>query len=310
LLTSGKVLVAGGSASDEAAGAGTIRVVQPAAQQTTATAEVYDPATGIWSPTGSMSVGRSWHTATLLPSGKVLVAGGFVTAVPAWTAQPTATAEVYDPATGTWSPTGSMSTGRWMHTATLLPNGKVLVAGGLTGLPGVTAEATTTAEVYNPATGTWTPTGRMSVGRLDHTATLLPSGKVLIAGGQWQRPPVPGNPNARIFGDPMAAAEAYDPSTGVWTPTGKMSTGRAHHTATLLVSGKVLVAGGETKFVGPSTATAEVYDPLTGTWAPTGSMSATRASHTATLLRSARVLVVGGTSDGFRYTNTGEVYGP
>ena len=311
LLTSGKVLVAGGSASDEATGSGStgIVILQPAAQQTTATAEVYDPSTGTWSRTGSMSFGRSWHTATLLPSGKVLVAGGFIPAVPAWTAQPTATAEVYDPVTGTWSRTGSMSIGREMHTATLLPSGKVLVAGGLTGVPGETAEATATAEVYDPATGSWTPTGRMNIGRLHHTATLLSSGKVLIAGGQWQRPPDHSNPNAVIFGN-MAAAEVYDPVTGVWSPTGSMSVSRSLHAATLLPSGKVLVTGGKPKFVGPSTEAAEMYDPSTGTWTPTSSMSAARAQHTATLLRHAGVLVVGGVSDGFRVTNTAEVYSP
>ena len=124
-----------------------------------------------WTPTGSMGTGRSEHTATLLPSGNVLVAGGNGTL---------SSEELYDPATGTWTATGSMSTTRFQHTATLLANGKVLVAGG--SVEGGSSTLSS-AELYDPATGSWTATGSLSTARRLHTATLLPSGQVLVAGG-------------------------------------------------------------------------------------------------------------------------------
>jgi hypothetical protein len=167
----------------------------------------------------------------LLPNGQVLVAGGgnfngFL-----------ASAELYDPASGLWTTTGSMATAREIYTATLLPDGQVLVAGGL-GDSGVLASA----ELYDPATGLWTPTGGMAAARYQHTATLLPNGQVLVAGG---------------YG-PTASAELYDPATGLWTATGSMATERAAHIATLLTNGRVLVAGGVTSS-GGALASAELY---------------------------------------------------
>jgi hypothetical protein len=176
-----------------------------------------------------------------LPSGKVLVTGGY------GRSGSLASAEVYDPATGAWSTTGPLATTRDNHTATLLPSGKVLVTGGYG--PGGSAE------VYDPATGAWSTTGPLATARYDHTATLLPSGKVLVTGG--------GGPNGHL-----ASAEVYDPATGAWSTTGPLATARDNHTATLLPSGKVLVTGG----YGPGgrLASAEVYED-TGTlqeWAP------------------------------------------
>jgi len=121
--------------------------------------------------TGSLATARYFHTATLLPNGKVLVAGGAIGYTPL------ASAELYDPATGTWTATESLHTARFFHTATLLPNGKVLVAGGAGN--GYLASA----ELYDPATETWTATGSLHTARDLHTATLLPNGKVLVAGG-------------------------------------------------------------------------------------------------------------------------------
>src|SRR5262245_23162788 len=119
------------------------------------------PQVGIWTPTGSLNTGRDLHTATLLPNGKVLAAGGeFVTS-----------AELYDPAIGTWTYIGSLNTDSEAHTATLLPSGKVLVAGG-----GSTTGYVTSAELYDLAIGTWTYSGRLATGRVHHTATLLPNG--------------------------------------------------------------------------------------------------------------------------------------
>src|SRR4051812_39514257 len=124
-----------------------------------------------WTPTGSLNTARDSHTATLLPNGMVLVAGGF--------GPVRASAELYDPASGTWMPTGSLNTARAQHTATLLPNGMVLVAGGFDSNVNVSASA----ELYDPASGTWTPTGNLNMARTSHTATLLPNGMVLVAGG-------------------------------------------------------------------------------------------------------------------------------
>src|SRR5207249_11438090 len=118
-----------------------------------------------------------------------------------------------------------MTTNRYYHTATLLPNGKVLVAGGKTG--GVTLSST---ELFDPATGTWTKTGPLNFARYFHSATLLLNGQVLVAGGYG--------------GNVLSSAELYDPATGKWTATNAMSTPRGNHTATLLRNGRVFVAGG------------------------------------------------------------------
>jgi hypothetical protein len=268
-LPSGKVLVAGGNGSGG-------RLFS---------AEVYDPATGVWSPTGSLAIARTCHTATLLPSGKVLVAGGYV-----GIAAPHSSAEVYDPATGVWSPTGSLVTARAYHTATLLPSGKVLVAGGYG-----SGDPLFSAEVYDPAMGVWSPTGSLATARTYHTATLLPSGKVLVAGGYGS-------------GDPLFSAEVYDPATGVWSPTGSLATARESHTATLLPSGKVMVAGSNVG-IGAPLSSAEVYDPATGVWSPTGSLVTARAYHTATPLPSDKVLVAGGYSGTGGPLSNAEVYG-
>jgi N-acetylneuraminic acid mutarotase len=224
-----------------------------------------------WASTGSMASSRSGHTATLLPDGKVLVSGG-----QASSGGYLATAEEYDPATGTWSATGSMTSSRDEHTATLLPNGKVLVSGGR-----VTGNSLARVEVYDPATGTWSATGSMASSRSGHTATLLPDGKVLVSGGYGSS------------GGYLATVEAYDPATGTWSATGSMASSRSGHTATLLPDGKVLVSGGIASWGNPL-AMAEEYDPATGTWSPVGSMTSPRSGHTATLLPNGKVLVAGG----------------
>jgi len=220
-----------------------------------------------------MSNNHAAHTATLLPDGAVLVAGSYdADGAPA-------SAELFNPSTGSWIATGGMIYGRAEYTATLLPDGRVLVAGDFNGLSGATS-----AELYDPSTGTWTATGRMTEGRSAHTATLLPDGRVLVAGGDGKAE-LPG-PAA------VPTTELYDPSTGSWTAAGAMISPRRFHTTTLLLDGTVLVAGGVGDPGYP--AVAELYDPRSGKWTATGAMAAGRSTHTATLLPNGTVLVAGG----------------
>ncbi len=188
---------------------------------------------------------------------------------------------------GTWSATGSLITGRYSHSATLLTNGKVLVASGYDG--------GASAELYDPASGTWSATGSLITARGDYTATLLPNGKVLVAGG--------------YNGEPLASAELYDPATGAWTATGSLNTARGKHTATLLPNGEVLVAGGSIDIF-TSLDSAELYDPANGTWTATGSLANARWYHTATLLPNGKVLVAGGYNTVGSYVYTAELYDP
>ena len=265
LLPDGRVLVVGGGGEDNLLEGG----------PRSATAELYDPGTGEWTATGKMTEARNYFTATLLPNGSVLVAGGGANYLEA---------ELYDPATGTWMTTGSMAEGRKAHSATLLLDGTVLVAGGCAcSEPAPTASA----ERYDPITGEWTATGRMSAGRMGHTAVLLADGAVLV---------VAAGANLR---DQPALAEHYDPGTGTWTPTSSFAQGRAGPSVTALADGRLLVSGGhelESGFVSEPTTldSAELYDPATGRWSATASLGKARAGHTAILLADSRVLVAGG----------------
>jgi len=226
LLSSGKVLVVGGC---NASSCNTV----------TATAELYDSNTGTWSTTGSLSIARDFHTATLLSDGRVLVVGGF------GTTGKIAKAEIYNPSTGTWTSAGNLNSARAQGTATLLPNGKVLVAGGLD----QNGARLASAELYNPATNSWTLTGNLINKRYDATATLLPTGKVLLAGGS-------GLHNRAAV--KLTACELYDPATGTWSSTGSLNVGRTQHTASMLQNGKILAVGG----LGSSYLTsAELYTP-------------------------------------------------
>ncbi|MBI1753510.1 MAG: immunoglobulin domain-containing protein [Acidobacteria bacterium] len=274
LLADGKTLVAGGSGPDPSDPTST----------TLASSLLYDGTTQSWSLSGSLSTGRTDHTATRLQDGTVLVAGGVQGSAYL------SSTEIYDPATGSWTPAGSLGLARSGHSATLLPDGRVLVAGGLDA-----AGPLSTAEIYDPATRRWTPAGGLATARSGHSATLLADGTVLVAGGL-------------AAAGAVLPSERYTPGTGVWTvTTGGLAEARSGHSATLLADGTVLVAGG-TGNVG-ALSSAERFDPGTGTWAPTGGMASSRTGHQATLLPNGTVLVSGG-KDGATVLLTTEVYDP
>jgi len=223
---------------------------------------------GTFTFTGSMHFGRAFHTATLLANGQVLVAGGLCRhSTQCDTPTVLASAELYNPSAGTWTVTGSMPTPRYLHTATLLNDGQVLVTGGFNG-----SASLDSAELYDPSTGTWSTTGSMTVARESHGAALLEDGEVLVAGGY----------NFTY----LSSAELYDPTTGTWRSTGSMINPVTSQ-ATRLEGGRVLVAG-------DNGGQAELYDPSTGTWTLTSGMHFPgQISTTAVLLTSGDVLVYG-----------------
>jgi len=260
--------------------------------------EVYSPTFSSWTVTGNLNVARSNASAALLPSGAILIAGGCVADCLGAT---TASAETYNSVNGKWATTGAMATARTYFGMVLLPSGQILVAGGCTGLNANGCNGVTNkAEIYNPSTGKWTPTGSMTAARGSLTATLLPNGKVLVAGG------------INGAGNPLGTAELYNPATGKWTATGKMITARDEHTATLLSTGSVLVAGGENA-AGVTTTKTELYNPSTGKWTATGKLNTSRLEHTATMLMNGNVLISGGnnvTANATTVLSSAELYSP
>jgi len=266
LLANGRVLIAGASISSE----------------------LYDPATGQWSVTGSMGTARLRPVLVRLENGKVLAAGG----------AGDASAEIYDPATGAWSATGSLREVRQTSAGVLLADGRVLVTGGA---------ASASAEVYDPGTGAWSLGGTMTAIRSggptrpdakEHTSTLLPDGRVLVVGGDDN--------------GALRSAELYDPATGRWAATGDLNTPRFDHTATLLPNGKVLVVGGSQTFgVCPGLfGGAEVYDPATGEWSAVNDLTVPRTSHKAVLLPNGTVLVAGADNASCFALASSELYDP
>jgi hypothetical protein len=233
------VLIAGGSTNLLTANGGPGTPVS--------SAEIFNPTGQTFTATVSpMSIFRAAATATLLPNGEVLIAGGSLAAG----GNAGNSADLYNPNTGEFAPTGTMSVAREFAAAVLLPSGKVLVTGGTNNSA---APATSSAEFYNPGTGGFTATtNSMTAPRVFQTATVLPNGNVLIAGGAASPDPLTGLPNNVI----LSTAELYAPAAGTFTATGNMmTTGRAIMTATLLPNGLVLVAGGSNSVHGPLSTT-------------------------------------------------------
>jgi N-acetylneuraminic acid mutarotase len=274
LLPNGKVLVAGGD--------GLVGTYDEAFAEV----ELYDPATRTWTTTNSMMFARVWPSATALPNGKILVAGGvdLLGTLPF--------CELFDPATGTWTDIATMNAARLWHVAVLLPNGKVLVAGG-GGPSGTNGGYISSAELYDPVKQTWTNIPPMNTPRAEFTATLLPSGKVLVVGGY------------NNSGD-LSTAELYDSATGTWSLTGSLNAPRANHLAVLLPNGKVLVVGDDSY----SDTSAELYDPSTGLWTMTGAMQVPRGNFAMTLLPNGKLLVSGGEDIYYNAIASAELYDP
>ena len=285
MLEDGKVLVSGGL-TDEFTLDGTTG--DPDYVFAVASAEVYDPSTETWSGVGEMPeetvdfIGtqnnRPAIMLEMLKNGKVLAVGGLGPS-----------AALFDVSSGKWAASGEASspvhkTRQW-HTSTLVGNGKVLYIGGWTG-----SAVMDSVELYDPLTGSSSPTGGMIGGGLRPTAAVLPDGRVLVTGGYSR-----------------ASAEVYDPLSSTWSETGAMATPRMDHTITLLRDGRVLVVGGSLSTV------TEIYDPSTGVWSKASDLLEPRVGHTATLLRDGRVLVAGGASGTGRQpfpSTSAEVYDP
>lgn len=266
LLADGRVLVAGG------------RLLSGGKA-----AEVYDPATGTWATTGSMLTNRGRSVAVTLDSGRVLVAGG--TTETSSSLVPTEACEIWDPATGSWSATASLTQARSSHTLTRLADGRVLLAGG------ISAAKTTlsTARIYSPTAGTWGSEIAMYAPRSSHRAVTLDDGRVLLVAGSLD-----------------ASSEIFDPAGDSFLPSATMSSRRDDPEVVKLPDGRVLAAGGLD--LTTSLNSAELYDPAQGVWTPVGNLSIPRFSGFAAA--SAGVVIVGAGSDdlfaleGFATTET------
>ncbi len=264
-LANGYILIAGGSSINN--------------QLTTTRPQLFDPASETFALTQVSNTPRYDFSVVRLADGRVLFAGGRAESD---LSHLLSTAILYDPQSGIAQPTAPMQHARNMHTATLLANGDVLIAGG-NGFP----HSLNSAELFHPSTGTFTATGLMPNLVQNHTATRLYDGRVLMAGGE--RAAFPVQPNQVS----LSSAFIYNPSTGHFSQVGSMISARVGHTATLLPNGKVLITGGHLdEFVGPLRS-AELFDPITNTFSPAGNMVHGRKFHSASLLQNGKVLIVG-----------------
>ena len=233
------------------------------------TAEIYDPATDQWSAAGTMIQAREWASATLLPDGRVLVAGG-LDATKAGREE-LLSAEIFDPSTGEWTETSDMAEVHAGHSAALLPDGTVLIVGRYMG------------ELFDPSAETWSAGGKPTRERsFGTTADILPDGRVLVTGGRYQQ----GGWSGAIV--PVRTAESYNPESNTWAEAASMSEPRENHTSVTLSDGRVMVIGDKAT---------EIFDPATGEWTEAGNLSTSHGTlSTATLLQDGRVLLVGGMS--------------
>ena len=261
-LASGKALITGGS--------------DYTASIDYASTELYDPSTGIWTPSGNLNTPRRGAAMVLLQDSRVLVAAG--SHGPPDCCRFLATSEIYDPATGTWTYTkGNLTVARDPGGMVLLHDGRALIAGG----EGPWMVSGNTAEIFDPATGLWSSAGTMPWGWGGASMTVLNDGRVLVAGG-W---------NGSTF---FSNSALYNPSTNSWTPTGSLLTPRSGHSATLLADGRVLIAGGNNGL--PALQTTEIYDPSSGTWSAGPNLTGPRGSPIAVVLANGSTMLIGGFS--------------
>jgi hypothetical protein len=294
MLHDGRVLLTGG---DQNAGF----------RSQLASAEIYDPATGTFNATGSMSTPREGHTATMLRDGRVLIVGGSPNGI-----QTTGSAEIYDPSSSTFRRTGHLHQPRVAHVAALLGTGKVLIAGGgRGGMPGGYISYDT-AEMYDPATSSFTAVrAHMKSDRVGAAAVKLNDGRVLIVGGKSGRMMTSRLRNIASF-TPLNTAEIYDPESGAFVRTGDMNAPHYLATATMLADGNVLVVGGY-RIQGPiviGMRDAEVFQPETNRFSGVGQTTVARLTNTATPLNDGEVLIAGGVADKALITAAVEFYSP
>ena len=294
LLPDGRVIVVGGADSDDFP---------------TETAEIFDPATGRFSPAGDLDLARQLHSATRLADGRVMIAGGgghdgvlrwvemFDTARGRWVAQGSS---------GSWAKAAVLNQSRTTHAATLLGDGRVLVTGGRTKIveEGEDARAGETlfldsAELYDAAGGRWSETGSLSHARGDHFAVRLGDGRVLVSGGQFLGD---ADEEGKRGIEVLSSTEIYDPGTLSWSPAADMTSPRQRHSGVLLPDGRVMVAGGAGG--DGALASAEVYDPASDTWEAADPMSNERAFPVALSLQGGGILVMGGAG------GSAEIYDP
>jgi hypothetical protein len=277
LLPDGKVLITGGL---------------DASSNTLQSTEIYDPATGRFTSGPPMTVSRSGHVTVTMQDGRILLTGGTIGTSSDWTFH--SSAEIYDPATRRFTATGSMNVPRASHTMTLLPNGEVLVIGGHNGRHAA-IQIYATAELYNPHSGTFRPTGAMARIRHKHDAALLRDGRVLVTGGA----------DARDDLGTYRDTEIYDPALGAFQPGPNMRRERYKHdgTSLTLTDGRLLIAGGA--------AQAEIFSPTGGTFTLVGGDARMRGSFERdTLLPNGQVLITGGYGLGHGPTNSAWLFQP